>query len=54
MYQTIFHLAFPVSDIPQIKAFYGEGLGCNAASFFEATNGSYLITNVAYEKATCE
>lgn len=25
---TIFHLAFPVADIAQTKAFYVEGLGC--------------------------
>lgn len=25
---AIFHLAFPVSDIAQAKAFYAEGLGC--------------------------
>jgi uncharacterized protein len=28
MNQTIFHLAFPVADIPQTKAFYIDGLGC--------------------------
>ncbi len=28
MNQTIFHLAFPVSNIPQTKAFYVDGLGC--------------------------
>ena len=28
MNQTIFHLAFPVTDIPQTKAFYVDGLGC--------------------------
>jgi hypothetical protein len=28
MNQTIFHLAFPVSNIPQTKAFYIDGLGC--------------------------
>ena len=30
MNQTIFHLAFPVSDIAQTKAFYVNGLGCIA------------------------
>ncbi len=25
---VIFHLAFPVSDIPRTKAFYADGLGC--------------------------
>ena len=28
MNQTIFHLAFPVTNIPQTKAFYVDGLGC--------------------------
>ncbi|MDP5017023.1 MAG: VOC family protein [Dolichospermum sp.] len=28
MNPAIFHLAFPVADIPQTKAFYVDGLGC--------------------------
>jgi uncharacterized protein len=28
MNQPIFHLAFPVADIPQTKTFYVDGLGC--------------------------
>ncbi|MEN9208039.1 MAG: VOC family protein [Gloeomargarita sp. GMQP_bins_14] len=28
MGQPIFHLAFPVGDIPQTKRFYVQGLGC--------------------------
>lgn len=28
MAQTLFHLAFPVTDVAQTKAFYAEGLGC--------------------------
>ena len=28
MNTTLFHLAFPVTDVEQTKAFYGEGLGC--------------------------
>lgn len=28
MNQVLFHLAFPVGDIPQTKAFYAAGLGC--------------------------
>jgi len=28
MNPVIFHLAFPVSDIPRTKAFYVDGLGC--------------------------
>lgn len=30
MSPTLFHLAFPVSNIPQTKEFYVEGLGCEA------------------------
>jgi extradiol dioxygenase family protein len=30
MSQPLFHLAFPVGDIPQTKAFYVAGLGCRA------------------------
>ncbi|MGB3560417.1 MAG: VOC family protein [Geitlerinemataceae cyanobacterium] len=30
MESVIFHLAFPVTDIEQTKAFYVEGLGCEA------------------------
>lgn len=30
MNQTIFHLAFPVTDIAQTKSFYIDGLGCIA------------------------
>lgn len=30
MESVIFHLAFPVTDIAQTKAFYVEGLGCEA------------------------
>lgn len=28
MNSVLFHLAFPVSDIPRTKAFYADGLGC--------------------------
>ena len=28
MSQTLFHLAFPVTDIAQTKAYYVDGLGC--------------------------
>lgn len=28
MNQAIFHLAFPVTNIPQTKSFYIDGLGC--------------------------
>ncbi|MEA5572089.1 VOC family protein [Calothrix sp. UHCC 0171] len=28
MNQTIFHIAFPITDISQAKAYYVDGLGC--------------------------
>lgn len=28
MNQTLFHLAFPITDIAQAKAYYVDGLGC--------------------------
>lgn len=30
MNQTLFHLAFPVTDIAQTKAYYIDGLGCTS------------------------
>jgi extradiol dioxygenase family protein len=42
MDQTLFHLAFPVGNIPQTKTFYVEGLGCNAGR--ESAHG--LILNL--------
>jgi hypothetical protein len=30
MNQTLFHLAFPVTDIAQTKTYYVDGLGCTA------------------------
>ncbi len=29
MAQTLFHLAFPVTDVAQAKAYYADRLGCN-------------------------
>ncbi|WP_427162810.1 VOC family protein [Aliinostoc sp. HNIBRCY26] len=42
MNQTIFHLAFPVTDIPQAKAYYVDGLGCTAGR----ENPQALILNL--------
>ncbi len=30
MNQTLFHLAFPITDVAQAKAYYVDGLGCTA------------------------
>lgn len=42
MNQIIFHLAFPVTDIAQTKAFYGDGLGCK----FGRESPNSLILNL--------
>ena len=51
MQSTIFHLAFPVADIPQTKAFYAEGLGCQVgretpASVILNLYGNQLVAHV--------
>ena len=40
MHSAIFHLAFPVADIPRTKQFYGEGLGCQVG---RETPGSVIL-----------
>jgi uncharacterized protein len=57
MSKTLFHLAFPVADIPQTKAFYGEGLGCtvgreNAHSVILNLYGHQLVAHVTHEPLT--
>jgi extradiol dioxygenase family protein len=37
---VLFHLAFPVSDIPTAKTFYVDGLGCQAG---RETPGSLIL-----------
>lgn len=57
MQPTIFHLAFPVADIAQTKAFYADGLGCaigreNANSLILNLGGHQLVAHVTYEPLT--
>jgi uncharacterized protein len=55
--KTLFHLAFPVADIPQTKAFYADGLGCgvgreNAHSVILNLYGHQLVAHVTHELLT--
>ncbi len=50
----IFHLAFPVGNIPETKAFYADGLGCavgreSANSMILALHGHQLVAHVVPE-----
>jgi uncharacterized protein len=52
MHPTIFHLAFPVTNIPEAKAYYADGLGCavgreNASSMILNLYGHQLVAHVA-------
>jgi extradiol dioxygenase family protein len=54
MTQAIFHLAFPVSDITQTKAFYASGLGCEIGRESEHSvilnlYGNQLVAHVTHE-----
>lgn len=47
-----FHLAFPVTDIAQTKAFYGEGLGCEVGrespnSLILSLQGHQIVAHVS-------
>jgi uncharacterized protein len=54
MQPTLFHLAFPVTDIAQTKAFYADGLGCqvgreNANSVILNLYGHQLVAHMTRE-----
>lgn len=54
MNPTIFHLAFPVTDIAEAKTYYAEGLGCkvgreNASSMILNLCGHQLVAHVVDE-----
>ncbi len=54
MPSPIFHLAFPVGNIAQTKAFYGEALGCkigreNAQSVILNLYGHQLVAHLTDE-----
>lgn len=57
MEKVIFHLAFPVNNIPETKAFYADGLGCEVGR--ESVNalilnlhGHQLVAHVTEEPVT--
>jgi extradiol dioxygenase family protein len=57
MTTAIFHLAFPVSNIPATKAFYVDGLGCeagreNPGSLILNLCGHQLVAHVTHEPLT--
>lgn len=54
MGQALFHLAFPVADIAQAKAYYVDGLGCtpgreNDKSVILNLYGHQLVAHVTHE-----
>ncbi|BAZ69756.1 MAG: glyoxalase [Pelatocladus maniniholoensis HA4357-MV3] len=57
MNQTIFHLAFPVTDIAEAKAYYVNGLGCisgreNRHALILNLYGHQLVAHVTKELLT--
>ncbi|MCX7593537.1 MAG: glyoxalase [Fischerella sp.] len=57
MNSTIFHLAFPVTDITQAKAYYVDGLGCipgreNRHALVLNLYGHQLVAHVTKEPLT--
>jgi len=57
MHPTLFHLAFPITDIAQTKTFYAEGLGCqvgreNANSVILNLYGHQLVAHMTHEPLT--
>lgn len=59
MQPTIFHLAFPVSDIAEAKAYYAEGIGCeigreNAKSVILNLYGHQLVAHLVEELPTLQ
>jgi len=59
MSHSLFHLAFPVSNIPDTKRFYADGLGCqvgreNAASIILNLRGHQLVAHVTKEPLTSQ
>jgi extradiol dioxygenase family protein len=57
MSQTIFHLAFPVTDIAQAKTYYVDGLGCipgreNPQAIILNLHGHQLVAHLTKEPLT--
>jgi uncharacterized protein len=56
---VLFHLAFPVTNIPETKAYYCQGLGCtagreNAQSVILNLYGHQLVAHVSHEPLTSQ
>ena len=54
---ALFHLAFPISDIAQAKAFYADGLGCevgreNTSSIILNLHGHQIVGHLVHEPLT--
>ncbi len=59
MNQTLFHLAFPVTDIAQTKAYYVDGLGCipgreNPHALILNLYGHQLVAHITKEPLTSQ
>lgn len=57
MNEVLFHLAFPVTDIAQTKAFYADGLGCEIGretpnSVILNLYGHQIVAHVTKEAVT--
>ncbi len=57
MSETIFHLAFPVGNLDDTKAFYGDGLGCELGrespqALIMNLYGHQLVAHVTSEPLT--
>ncbi len=57
MTQVLFHLAFPIADIAETKAFYVDGLGCevgreSANSVILNLYGHQLVAHITHEPLT--
>jgi uncharacterized protein len=57
MQPTLFHLAFPITNVAQTKAFYAQGLGCqvgreNANSVILNLYGHQLVAHMTHEPLT--
>lgn len=57
MNQVLFHLAFPVTNIAQTKAFYADGLGCEVgrespSSIILNLYGHQIVAHVTHEPLT--
>lgn len=57
MHQTLFHLSFPVGNIPDTKVFYADGLGCqigreNDTSVILNLYGHQIVAHVTEEPLT--